>query len=262
MSDSVQFLDVAGADGAHRKIAYLLSEGADPEKPGLIWLCGFNSEMTSTKASVLAPWAQARGAGLLRFDYSGHGASGGRMEDFTIGDWLAETAAAFTGLTAGPQIVIGSSMGGWMALLLARELQRRSPADAERIRALVLIAPAWDMTGTLIEPNLPPEAHAALERDGVIWRPSDYGPPIHIARAFLEEGRKHSLGGTRFDPGCPVRILHGMRDADVPWRHSLGLIDLLGNDDVHLTLVKDGEHRMSRETDLALIFSALEELMG
>ena len=262
MSDSVQFLDVAGADGAHRKIAYLLSEGTAPDQPGLVWLCGFNSEMTSTKASALTPWARARGAGLLRFDYSGHGASGGRMEDFTIGDWLAETVAAFTNLTAGPQIVIGSSMGGWMALLLARELRHRSPADAARISALLLIAPAWDMTGTLIEPDLPPDARAALERDGVVWRPSDYGAPIPITRAFLEEGRKHSLGANGFDPGCPVRILHGMRDADVPWRHSLGLIDRLGNDDIHLTLVKDGEHRMSRESDLALMFSSLHELMG
>jgi pimeloyl-ACP methyl ester carboxylesterase len=254
MSESVQFLDVARGGGARRKIAYLRSEGANPAMPGVMWLCGFNSEMASTKASALAPWAEARGAGLLRFDYSGHGASGGRLEDFTIGDWLAEAVAVFTELTAGPQIVVGSSMGGWLALLLARALGRSAPADAvRRIKALVLIAPAWDMTEALI---------AVLERDGVVWRPSDYGAPIPITRALIEEGRGHSFGAGGFDPGCPVRILHGMRDQDVPWQHSLQLVDLLASDDVRLTLVKDGEHRMSREGDLALLFAALGEFMG
>jgi pimeloyl-ACP methyl ester carboxylesterase len=261
MSESLQFLDVAGAGGASRKIAFLRSEGDNAAMPGVMWLCGFNSEMANTKASALAPWTEARGAGLLRFDYSGHGASGGRLEDFTIGDWLAEAVAAFTELTAGPQIVVGSSMGGWLALLLARELRRSAPSDAARIRALVLIAPAWDMTETLIEKQLSPEARAILEREGVFWSPSEYGAPVPIARTFIEEGRRHALGADRFDPGCPVRILHGMQDGDVPWRHSLQLVDLLGNDDVQLTLVKDGEHRMSREGDLALLFGVLNELM-
>jgi pimeloyl-ACP methyl ester carboxylesterase len=214
--------------------------------------------MVSTKASVLAPWAQSRGAGLLRFDCSGHGQSSGRFEDGTMGDWLAESLAVFDAHTDGPQILVGSSMGGWLALLTARSLIQRG--DGARLRAMVLIAPAWDMTEELMWKRFSQEKREAIERDGVFYRPSDYGEPYPITRALIEEGRSHLLAGTVFDSGCPVRIIQGLRDADVPWEHALKLVDMLG-EDVRLTLVKDAEHRLSREQDLALMLATIGEFM-
>jgi pimeloyl-ACP methyl ester carboxylesterase len=216
--------------------------------------------MISTKASALADWSASRGAGYLRFDYSGHGESGGRLEDFTIGDWLADTLAAFRELTRGPQIVIGSSMGGWLALLLARALQAEA-ADPGRPRALVLIAPAWDMTEELMWKRFPPEARAALAKDGVFRRPSQYGDPYPLTRALIEEGRSHLIGGG-MDAGCPVRVLQGMRDPDVPWEHAVRLVDILHGNDVRVTLIKDGEHRLSRDGDLAALYEIIVEFMS
>ena len=258
MSSVAQFLDVQAGGGQPRRIAYLKSEGTRADVPGLVWMSGFKSDMVSTKASVLAPWAGARGAGFLRFDYSGHGRSGGRIEDSTIGDWLAESLAAFDALTEGPQILVGSSMGGWLALLLARKLIERG--DDARLKAMVLIAPAWDMTEELMWKRFSPQAIEALDRDGVFYRPSEYGEPYALTRALIEEGRNHLIAGAGFDPGCPVRIIQGLRDPDVPWEHALKLVDLLG-EDVRLTLVKDAEHRLSREQDLALMLAAIGEFM-
>jgi pimeloyl-ACP methyl ester carboxylesterase len=261
MSQSAQFLDVAGKDGTSRKIAYLHAPVSDSDAPGVVWLGGFASDMIGGKATALANWTAERGLSCLRFDYSGHGQSEGRFQDGTIGDWLADSVAAFTALTTGPQIVVGSSMGGWLALLLARALQQNAPHHAARIKALVLIAPAWDMTEELIWKNLPPEAREAIERDGVFIEPSDYGDSIPITRALIEEGRTHSLAPDDFSPGCPVRILQGMKDPDVPWRHAIRLMEMLDDADMRLTLVKDGEHRMSRESDLALLFQTLSEFV-
>lgn len=259
MSTSAQFLDVQGEGRPSRRIAFLKSAGTRAGVAGLVWMPGFKSDMVSTKATMLAPWAQARGAALLRFDYSGHGQSGGRIEDFTIGDWLAESLAAFDTLTDGPQILVGSSMGGWLALLVARTLIECGAG--ERLRAIVLIAPAWDMTEELMLKRFSPEALAALERDGVFYRPSDYGEPYALTRALIEEGRNHLLAGAGFDPGCPVRIIQGLRDPDVPWEHALRLVGLLGGEDVRLTLVKDAEHRLSREQDLALLLTTIGEFV-
>ncbi len=262
MSQSVQFLDVAGENGTSRKIAYLFSPASRSDAPGVVWLGGFASDMTGGKATGLADWAAERGMSCLRFDYSGHGQSEGRFQDGTIGDWLADSVAAFTSLTEGAQIVVGSSMGGWLSLLLKRALQRSAPDHAARIKALVLIAPAWNMTEELIWKHLPPEAREAIERDGVYMAPSDYDAPLPITRALLEEGRSHSFGPTGFAPGCPVRILQGMQDPDVPWQHAMRLMELLSEENMRLTLVKDGEHRMSRESDLALLFQTLGEFAG
>jgi pimeloyl-ACP methyl ester carboxylesterase len=259
MSSPTQFLDVHAQGRSPRKIAFLQSAGTRGGVPGLVWMSGFKSDMVSTKASVLAPWAEARGAALLRFDYSGHGQSGGRIEDGTIGDWLAESLAAFDAHTEGPQILIGSSMGGWLALLLARQLIERG--EGARLTAIVLIAPAWDMTEELMWKRFSPQARETLERDGVLYRPSDYGEPYALTRALIEEGRSHLLGPAGFDPGCPVRIIQGLRDPDVPWEHALKLVDLLGAEDVRLTLVKDAEHRLSREQDLALMLATIAEFM-
>jgi pimeloyl-ACP methyl ester carboxylesterase len=260
MSPLTQFLDIRAGDRPVRKIAYMTSAGIRAGAPGLVWLSGFKSDMISTKASALAGWAGARGVAYLRFDYAGHGQSEGRIEDFTIGDWLLDAETCFERLTSGPQILVGSSMGGWLALLLARRLIAQGLRD--RLRAMVLIAPAWDMTEELMWKQFTPEAKAALERDGVFYRPSDYGEPYALTRVLIEEGRNHLLAGSGFDPGCPVRIIQGLRDPDVPWGHALKLVDLLGNDDVRLTLVKDAEHRLSRDQDLALLFSTVAEFIA
>jgi pimeloyl-ACP methyl ester carboxylesterase len=264
MNAPAQFLSVDTGGDKPRRIAYRRSEGGNrdtpnPATPGLVWLCGFKSDMISTKASALATWAAAKGADYLRFDYSGHGESGGRLEDFTSTDWLADSLAAFRELTSGPQILIGSSMGGWIALAMARALQA-SPEDAARLRALVLIAPAWDMTEELMWKKFPPEAREAIERDGVWHRPSQYGEPYPLTRALIESGRRHLIGGG-MDAGCPVRILQGMRDPDVPWEHAARLMDVLQGEDVRMMLIKDGEHRLSREGDLAALYAMIEEFL-
>jgi pimeloyl-ACP methyl ester carboxylesterase len=257
MSENTQFLDVTAPGRPLRKIAYRKSSGRRAGAPGLVWLSGFKSDLVSTKASFLADWAKIVGVSYLRFDYSGHGQSTGPIEDFTIGDWLAESLACFDRLTKGPQILVGSSMGGWITLLLARSLIERGQGD--RLKAIVLIAPAWDMTEELMWKQFPPEAKAALERDGVFYQPSEYGEPYALTRVLIEEGRNHLLAGSGFDPGCPVRILQGLRDPDVPWEHAFGLVDLLAGEDVRLTLIKDGEHRLSREKDLALLTATIGE---
>lgn len=243
-----------------RKIAYIATDAQKEGLPGLFWLSGFKSDMVSTKASIIADWAEEWGAAYTRFDYSGHGASEGRIEDSTIGDWLAESVDCLIKLTKGPQVLIGSSMGGWLALLVARHLI--ACGEGDRLKALALIAPAWDMTEELMWKKFTPEAHAAIEKDGVFYQPSDYGEPYALTRALIEEGRNHLLAGSGFDPGCPVRILQGMRDPDVPWQHAAALIDLLETDDVRMTLIKDGEHRLSREGDLAILKAAIGEFLA
>ena len=258
MTQPAQFLSVEMGGNTPRRIAYRHLQASRPGRPGLVWLCGFNSDMISTKASALAEWAGARGIDYLRFDYSGHGESGGRLEDFTIGHWLADTQAAFA-LTRGPQVVVGSSMGGWLALLLARALQA-NPADRGRLAALVLIAPAWDMTEALMWDRFTPEARAAIAQTGVFHRPSQYGDPYPLTRDLIEEGRTHLIGAG-MTAGCPVRILQGMRDPDVPWEHAVRLINLLEDEDVRMTLVKDGEHRLSRDGDLAALHAMIGEFI-
>ena len=246
------------------RIATLSQAARDANRPGLVWLQGFKSEMTSTKATHLAHWCARTGLGLTRFDYSGHGQSGGKFEDGTLGQWLGESIEVITRLTQGPQILVGSSMGGFMALLAARHFNGRAKeGESLRIAGLVLIAPAWDMITQLMEPRLPPEGRMMIERNGVWNRPSHYGDgPYPITRGLIEEGKRHSLAGTGFDPRCPVRILHGIQDPDVPWQHSMRLVDELTCEDLRVTLIKDGEHRLSRERDLALLTSTIAELAG
>ncbi len=222
--------------------------------PGVVFLGGFHSDMTGSKASHLAAWCAARGHAYLRFDYSGHGASGGRFEEGTIGGWIADAAAAFDALTEGPQVVVGSSMGGWIALHLA--LRR-----ADRVRALVGIAAAPDFTEELIWNRLPPETRSLLAREGVWRRPSEYGEPYPITRALIEDGRRHLLLGAPIPIPVPVRLLHGMRDADVPWEVSLRLAERLESEDVRLVLVKGGDHRLSMPADLDLLTSTLAPLL-
>src|SRR5690606_7183011 len=186
-----------------------------------------NSDMVSTKATALAGWAPENGFGLTRFEYSGHGSSSGNFKDATIGDWLEETREVFCRVTQGRQIVIGSSTGGHLALLLLRDLMARDREAASRIAALVLIAPAWDLTEELMWKEMPPEAQREIMEQGVTYRPSDYGEPYAITRQFIEEGRNHLFRGEPFDPGRPVVILQGQLDTAVPASHARRLADFI-----------------------------------
>lgn len=270
-----QFL-VVGSGAERRRIAYLREPAAAAGKPGLVWLCGLKSEMTSTKATAVAEWARAEGLACLRFDYSGHGQSDGRFEEGTVSRWLEEAEAAFLRLTQGPQILVGSSMGGYIALLLLRKLMKdgglragapthptadRQAEEAARIKALVLIAPAWDMTD-LMWRNLPSAARRDIEESGVFLRPSRYGDgPYPITRALIEDGRKHRIGAAPLDPGRPVHIIHGLQDPDVPWEHTLDLVAHLSGDWTRVSAVPDGEHRLSRPEDIALLLGIIGGLV-
>jgi pimeloyl-ACP methyl ester carboxylesterase len=245
------FLDV-GREAERRRIAVRARPGT---APGLVWLGGFNSDMKGTKAVALDAFAAAHGRACVRFDYSGHGESEGRFVDGTIGRWLEESLAVFAQFCAGPQVAIGSSMGGWISLLLARELKRRGTP----LKGLVLIAPAPDFTEELMWKGFPDEVKRQIERDGVWLRPSEYGEPYPITRALIEDGRKHLILGGSIDVGCPVRILQGAQDPDVPWRHAFALTDRLPSDDVVLTMIQDGDHRLSRPQDIARILAAVSE---
>lgn len=255
-----QFIAV-GSEGEKRNIAYVAEAPTATPPLSLFWLSGLKSDMASTKVTALAEFARERGLGCTRFDYSGHGISGGRFEDGTIGAWLDEAAAAFTRLTRGPQIVVGSSMGGHIALLLLRKLVAEAPAEAARFKGLVLIAPAWDMTEALMWAEMPPEAQRQVMEEGQFLRPSAYGDGYVITRRLIEEGRDHLFAGQPFDPGRPVRILHGRLDPDVPFSHSLELMRFLTGSDITLTEVPDGEHRLSRPQDLEKLFALVEELV-
>jgi len=255
-----QFLNV-GEGSSKRRIAYISSPGAPHMVPGLVWLPGLKSDMVSTKASYLADWALKTGRPFLRFDYSGHGQSDGDFKDGTMGRWLEDALAVLDRAALGPQILIGSSMGGWIALMLLQSMRDQGRKIANHVCGAVLIAPAWNMTQDLIWERFSDEARETIERSGVYHWPSDYGDdPYAITKALIEEGRNHLLDPTGFDPGCPVRIIQGQRDPDVPWQHALALVDLLSSDDVALTLVKDGEHRLSRPQDLDLMIREVEAL--
>jgi pimeloyl-ACP methyl ester carboxylesterase len=250
-----QFLEL-GQGRKHRRIAYRFSQGQG--QMALLWLSGFLSDMASTKAAAIAAWAEARDLSMLRFDYSGHGRSSGDLRDGTIGGWLEEAVAAFRLLEGRRVLVVGSSMGGWIALLLARHLA----TEGGRLGGLVLIAPAFDMTETLMWQQLPPAAKAVIERDGVYEQPSAYGDPYPITKQLIEEGRAHLLAEAPFDPGAPVRILQGMRDPDVPWGHAFVLLELLQGRDVELTLIKDGHHRLSGPEDLRRLEATIALLVA
>ena len=253
-----QLIDV-GTAGTRRTIATLVSPGG---APGLMWLPGFKSDMISTKASALADWAAGRGLASTRFDYSGHGQSGGRFENGTIGRWHEEAAAVFTRLTHGPQIVVGSSMGGYIALLLLKRLLRDAPAEAARIKGLVLIAPAWDMTEELMWKRFSTDTKAEIEATGVWQRPSAYGDAYPITRGLIEDGRNNLVGCEPWDPRRPVHIIHGKLDPDVPWQHTVGLEGILQGGWTRVTWVEDGEHRLSRPQDIDLMFKVIGEVIG
>ena len=241
-------------EAAHgTKIAYHRLAGRDAGAPGLIFLGGFMSDMEGTKALALETYARERGLAYLRFDYQGHGVSSGRFEDGTIGLWAEDAIAAIDHLTEGPQIVVGSSMGGWIALLLAL-------ARPERVSALVGIAAAPDFTEVMWR-DFEPEARKAIEETGVWELPSDYSDePYLITRALIEDGRERCLLSGPIPLRCPVRLLQGIEDTAVPWRTALKVMESLESEDVEVILIKSGDHRLSGDRDLARLFGLLDDL--
>ncbi len=233
-------------------IAYLREPG---KSPGVIWLSGFKSDMTGTKAAHLHAWAKRRGQAFLRFDYFGHGVSSGSFKNGTIGRWRDDALAVLDALTEGPQVLVGSSMGGWIALLAAE-------ARPEKVRGLLLIAPAPDFTEELMWANMPEDIRDQIMRDGVWSRPSLYDDsPYIVTRALIEDGRKHLVLGRDLTFAGPVRILQGMKDPDVPWEHALRLMKILPGKPV-LSLSKEGDHRLSTPADLKLLEETLDGLLA
>jgi pimeloyl-ACP methyl ester carboxylesterase len=229
-------------DGA--TIAYHRRRGSGP---GVVFLGGFMSDMTGTKARALDAFCTARGQAYLRFDYFGHGQSSGDFAEATVGRWRADALAIIDAATEGPQVLVGSSIGGWLMLLVAL-------ARPERVAALVGIAAAPDATETLMWANFPPAVREAIMRDGSARLPSAYSAEGYLfTRKLIEDGRNHLLMGRALPIACPVRLLHGMKDPDVPWQTSLALAQTLDSADVQVMLVKDGDHRLSTERDLALL---------
>ncbi len=222
--------------------------------PTAVFLPGYRSDMTGTKAVLTEAFCVEHGIGCLRLDYSGHGASGGAFTDGTIGRWTDDALLLIDRLTAGPLVLVGSSMGGWVALLLAL-------ARPERIAGLIGIAAAPDFTEELMWQAMMPEERARLERDSVLHVPSQYGDPTPVTAALITDGRTRLLLDRPIPLRCPVRLLHGQRDPDVPWQTALRLAERLECDDVQTTLIKDGDHRLSRPSDLALLRRALGGLL-
>jgi pimeloyl-ACP methyl ester carboxylesterase len=234
------------------RLAYCATPG---KSPGVVFLGGFGSDMSGTKATALEQAAIERGQAFLRLDYRGHGQSEGRFIDGTIGDWFADALAVFDAITEGPQILVGSSMGGWIALLLAR-------ARLERVKAMVGIAAAPDFTVRLMSEELTDAQRETLRRDGVLYRPSEYGDPMPITLKLVEDGSNHLLLDRPVPVKGPVRLLHGQCDPDVPWQLSLRIAERLESDDVRVVLVKDGDHRLSRPRDIALIVDTVDGLIA
>jgi pimeloyl-ACP methyl ester carboxylesterase len=221
--------------------------------PTLVFLPGYRSDMAGTKAEMLDAWAAANGRALLRLDYSGHGLSGGAFTDGSIGQWLADALAVIDACSRGKLLLVGSSMGGWIALLVAL-------ARPERVAGLVGIAAAPDFTEDLMWAAMAPPEQAALRAQGVLEVPSEYGEPLPITWRLIEEGRQHLLLRGPIPISVPVRLVQGQRDADVPWETALRLASRLTGEDVRTILVKDGDHRLSRPADLALLIETVAGL--
>ncbi len=237
---------------ADTEIAVEITDGAPPS---VLWLGGFRSDMVGGKAMALADWATRTGRRVVRFDYRGHGASGGRFEDYVISDWLADAEFVYGKFCEPGTVAVGSSMGGWIALLLAQRLL----AAGTPLGGLVLVAPAADFTERLMWPRFPQEIRDRIAREGRADIPSDYGDSYPVTMRLFEDGRDHLLyGEAPIRTGCPVHILQGVEDDAVPHTHALELVERLAHDDVVLTLIKDGDHRLSRDGDIARLIAAVE----
>lgn len=234
------------------RLAYALTAGRSPT---IVFLPGFRSDMTGDKATHLAAFCAARGQAMLRLDYSGHGASGGQFEEGSIGRWAEDALALIDRLTTGNLVLVGSSMGGWIALLAAL-------ARPERVAGLIGIAAAPDFTERLMWQAMTPPERETLLRDGVLNLPSEYGEPYPITLRLIEDGRAHLLLDEAIALDCPVRLLHGQHDPDVPWQTALLIAECVTGADVRVILVKDGDHRLSRPVDLALLGDTLASLLA
>lgn len=251
-NETAEFLNVNGTE-----IALRVRKGE--KSPGLVWLGGYCSDMFGGKAQHLDQWAADHTHAMLRFDYSGHGLSGGDFKDGTISLWLEQSLAVYRKFTKGPQILIGSSMGGWLALRMAQELIKSD----EKPAGLILLAPAPDFTQSLIEPTLSEDQKSQLATKGYFEEPSDYSPhPYIYTKNLLEDGRKNQVLTGIIETGCPVHILQGMEDPDVPYNHALKLVEHLPVDNVTLTLIRDGDHRLSRQQDLDLLTRSVETMVS
>lgn len=245
-----------GQGAEARQIAVLARKGKG--KP-VVWLGGFKSDMRSTKAEALDVWAEKAGRPFLRFDYSGHGESGGAFEEGTISHWLEDALAVLDRFVEAKPILVGSSMGGWISLLATRYLLDEKPDRAPA--GIVLIAPATDFTERLMWDRFPEDIKRTVMETGVYHRPSEYSSdPYPITRGLIEDGRKHLLFGEPIKTDCPVHILQGMQDPDVPHTHALHLMEHLPGDSASLTLIKDGDHRLSRPEDLERLIKAVEAM--
>jgi pimeloyl-ACP methyl ester carboxylesterase len=252
MRDNLQFLDV-GSGGQARRIAYRATEGAGTP---VVWLGGFKSDMASTKAAAIDDWCKAHGRPMVRMDYMGHGESSGDFRDGTFSIWAEDAVAVLTQVVKQPAIIVGSSMGGWIAVLIAKRLMEQGKTG--KIAGLVLIAPACDFTETLMWPQFPDSVKAEIMDKGVFNLPSAYSPePTPITRSLIEDGRKNCVFGKTFQVGCPVHILQGIQDPDVPFTHALTLVEHLPLDPVVVTMISDGNHRLSRSQDIEMLISAV-----
>lgn len=245
------FIDVDGSEIAVRHVP--------GSAPGIVWLGGYKSDMLGTKAEALSAWTGSEGRSYLRHDYSGHGESGGDFAAGTISKWLAESLAVFRRFGKGKQILVGSSMGAWIALRMVEELRK---AGDTRVAGLVLLAPAPDFTVELIEPVLTKAQKRDLSKKGFFEEPSDYSAEPYIyTRALIEDGRANRVMTGPIDTHCPVHILQGLADSDVPSGHALKLAALLPADDVTLSLIPDGDHRLSRPEDLDMLKRAVGDMV-
>jgi pimeloyl-ACP methyl ester carboxylesterase len=248
MTNETSFLDVEG-----RQIAWRQRAG---NTPGVVFLGGFASDMTGTKAEFLDTYCAARGQAFLRLDYSGHGASSGQFVDGTIGVWTQDALAVLDEVTTGPQILVGSSMGGWIALLLAR-------SRPERLAGFVGIAAAPDFTEDLMWADFDDDIKAQIMNEGVYMEPSDYSDePTPITRALIEDGRNQLVLRAPLCLPVPVRLIQGMQDPEVPWQTAVKLAEHIDGDDIDVLLRKSGDHRMSEEADLQQLAIVLDSLLG
>lgn len=260
--NGADFITVGAGDDARQIAIALQPAAAGNALAHFVWLGGYRSDMTGTKAIELAALAARLGTACVRFDYSGHGTSGGAFVDGTISRWLEEALAVIdhAAKTLGTRrmVLVGSSMGGWIALRAIAELARRKYIA---VTGLVLIAPAPDFTSELIEPNLTEAERTALAERGQFEEPTPYGPDPNIyTRKLIEDGRDNRVLTGVIETGCPVHILQGMADPDVPYGHAVRLMEHLSGDDVVLTMIRDGDHRLSRPQDIAKILEAAEAL--
>jgi pimeloyl-ACP methyl ester carboxylesterase len=257
----MEFLTLQTSSPERRIAVEARAATSNPDAPTLVWLGGYRSDMDGTKAIELDRFAAENGIGCVRFDYSGHGKSSGDYRDGTISLWVEEAMAVIDTYIKGRMILVGSSLGGWVTLRVVEEMKKRG--DAARLAGLVLIAPAPDFTHELIEPALTEAERTSLAERGYFEEPSEYSAdPNVFTRALIEDGRQNRVLDGIIETGCPVHILQGMQDPDVPYSHALKLLNHLPADDVVMTLIRDGDHRLSRPQDIERMLAAVEGMVA